>query len=61
MSLPPPPDPVPEDGGPAIARVRPDRRDPTEDGCTFCGLPRAEHGVRFLHRFVRPGVALPTR
>jgi len=24
------------------------------DTCAFCGLPRSEHGVRFIHRFTGP-------
>jgi len=32
----------------------PDERHP-EDTCAFCGLPRSEHGVRFIHRFTGPG------
>ena len=32
----------------------PDERHP-EDTCAFCGLPRSEHGVHFIHRFTGPG------
>ena len=43
------------------AGIAPGDNDRSGDGdCALCSLPRSEHGVRLIHRFIRPGRAIVT-
>ena len=37
-----------------------DDRQPAQDKCALCSLPRSQHGVQFIHRFIDPGRPIAT-